>query len=388
MSKIKNFVVENIKLIKIIGFSLLGVAIAAGIITPMVILFTDKSSPGNKADVIQRPKNELTNPNQIYWYDFMSLNSYKVEFKWETPAENNQVIVTTVSGTAWSWYYTYTNNEFVWYLMTNFHVVNDFIYWLSGENSNYLNTQSFEINNTNKEFIMKNWSKNNKYSEIDLSKNCNSISVIVDNKTNSANLNPNLFSNQVNSVNRYNLDMALIKLTFSGNHTQTMIDKNIQNPFKTYLNNKDFKGFNNSTNSNTIIGGNPVDGNKLVVQRLRDENWKENYNNVNISIDNNTNFAEKQLAELIAPYTYTNNYFSNWELTGGASGSAVYQINADSNTYNEDYFDKQSIYEVQMMPVGIYWGAYVSNNLLAPSIIPFVSNSYNVFENFESFIKY
>ena len=84
---------------------------------------------------------------KIYWQDFMWSNSYKVQFKWEEAYDSTQNIVYTVSGTAWSWYYTYTNNEFVWYLMTNFHVTNDYVYYLANKSEDYLDIQSYRADN-------------------------------------------------------------------------------------------------------------------------------------------------------------------------------------------------------------------------------------------------
>ncbi len=329
---------------------------------------------------------------KIYWQDFMWSNSYKVQFKWEEAYDSTQNIVYTVSGTAWSWYYTYTNNEFVWYLMTNFHVTNDYVYYLANKNEDYLDIQSYRADNN--EVTLFNY-VSNRYNDLNIASVAKNIDVIVDNKTSpAANNNLNLFSNDTFATDRYNLDMSLIKITFNNNidYTEQLKENNIQNPYQVWINNNanGKNNINNEFNYNneerTIIGGNPASENRLIIKYLT-TNWVEKYGNLKIEA---SDVPGTNLLKLCAPYIYSDTYYPSWNLTGGASGSAAYQISDRNNSFNANL-----LWTTEMLPVGIYWGASVltsaSSERSAPSIIPFVHNnentSYNIFDNFRVYLK-
>ena len=126
-----------------------------------------------------------------------------------------------------------------------------------------------------------------------------------------------------------------------------------------------------------FIAGHPVAKQKLVGVEI-DSKFDPDYKSLE-------SFEDPILKKLKAPYLYSSNNYTNFPLSGGASGSAVYQdINypIDSNPN-----PVQTIDWTKKVPVGIYWGGQSTTNTMKPSFIPFIVTKqayggYNIFNNF------
>ena len=146
-------------------------------------------------------------------------------------------------GTAWS----YGFNENSWYLLTNFHVVRDYLYYNNAHHFFNVITSPYNINQLNT-FDLKKYNGSNQLSSImgnfDSNKNDSineySVNIITDNNDSSI----NLFSEgNISSSNFYSLDMAMIEIKdLSGNdQIKSYIENNkINLPFNDWLNNKSY----------------------------------------------------------------------------------------------------------------------------------------------------
>lgn len=342
---------------------------------------------------------------------FSEKNSLKIEL----PTMLDRSVI---AGTAWSWYYKKNSeNLYDWYLMTNFHVVNETIAYTQdlteiktdAENnpnvvikdskqlldyySTNTSTNIYKKNspsNKNKTFSLRKFDfKTNGYTDvIRYNSFIESIDIITDFNNDSIDLFSK--SNEAGSV-LYNLDMALVKISMNFESDKTLLDTKYQrvNTFDNYLKSSNqniiFDDNNNKEEANykkTFIAGNPVKHNKLIGTELS-TNFQLQYSSLNHG-------DSAVLSKLRAPYFYSLTNYKDFTLSGGASGSAVYQ-GIDNNT-NLD----------KVIPVAIYWGGrtYGSNDnpnslVFSPSLIPFVIESIsptgqrlsvNVFENFKNSI--
>ena len=130
-------------------------------------------------------------------------------------------------------------------------------------------------------------------------------------------------------------------------------------------------------NLKIFIAGHPVAKQKLMGVEM-DSKFIPDYKSLE-------SFDDPILKKLKAPYLYSLKDYQNFPLSGGASGSAVYQdinypINSNPNPV-------QTINWTTKVPVGIYWGGQTVSSIMKPSFIPFiVSNQayggYNIFINF------
>lgn len=340
--------------------------------------------------------------------EYSTNNSFKIQL--HTSKDANSVTIS--SGTAWSWYWKeHQNNSklYDWYLITNFHVVNDAIAYslnlnekdtnhnviISESNANkllesYKNNYKFAFDKY--EISLKKWRENNNYIEnenyIDILDNLRSyikeLNIIADFQ----NDNINLFSekennnNIINDAQEYNLDMALIKMTFDftnfTNNNNISYQNNISYPILNYKNSID-KNIKYDKNLKVFIAGNPANKKNLVGVEINSEFRNDEKSLIDI--------PDLILKKLKAPYLYSKDNYDNFPLSEGASGSPVYQdinykINGEVNL-------NLPIDWIKKIPIGIYWGGQTIGIQMKPSFIPFIVNgtlangvNYNIFDNF------
>ena len=344
--------------------------------------------------------------------DYSQKHSYKVQLRISDNKASN--------GTAWSWYWKQQQSNsslYDWYLITNFHVVNEAIAYnlnLTTEDSSnkvvisnaaalldaYHNKYKFTFDNNNvldeSWFSLYRWktgSTKDEYTHLlgnsnSTLRNCvKEFSIIADFENNDIDLFSKL--NNQNTAQDYNLDMALIKITFdfSSYENPGIPNENpdIPNENPIIQSYSPVLNFQNSTtaeriykeNKKIFIAGHPVAAQKLMGVEI-DSKFDPDYKSLE-------SFEDPILKKLKAPYLYSSNDYTNFPLSGGASGSAVYQdINypIDSNPN-----PVQTIDWTKKVPVGIYWGGQSTTNTMKPSFIPFIVTNqayggYNIFINF------
>ena len=356
--------------------------------------------------------------------DYSQKHSYKVQLRISDNKASN--------GTAWSWYWKQQQSNsslYDWYLITNFHVVNEAIAYnlnLTTEgNSNkvvisdanalldaYHNKYKFTFDNNNvldeSWFSLYRWktgSTKDEYTHLlgnsnSTLRNCvKEFSIIADFENNDIDLFSKL--NNQNTAQDYNLDMALIKITFDfssyenpgipndnpgiPNENPDIPNENpIIQSYSPVLNFQNAATAERRYNENLkiFIAGHPVAKQKLVGVEI-DSKFIPDYKSLE-------SFEDPILKKLKAPYLYSSNNYTNFPLSGGASGSAVYQdINypIDSNPN-----PVQTIDWTKKVPVGIYWGGQSTTNTMKPSFIPFIVTKqayggYNIFNNFIVAVK-
>ena len=344
--------------------------------------------------------------------DYSQRHSYKVQLRISDNKASN--------GTAWSWYWKQQQSNsslYDWYLITNFHVVNEAIAYnlnlTTEDNSNkvvisdanalldaYHNKYKFTFDNNNvldeSWFSLYRWktgSTKDGYTHLlgnsnSTLRNCvKEFSIIADFENNDIDLFSKL--NNQNTAQDYNLDMALIKITFDfssyenpgiPNENPDIPNENpIIQSYSPVLNFQNAATAERRYNENLkiFIAGHPVAKQKLVGVEI-DSKFDPDYKSLE-------SFEDPILKKLKAPYLYSSNNYTNFPLSGGASGSAVYQdINypIDSNPN-----PVQTIDWTKKVPVGIYWGGQSTTNTMKPSFIPFIVTKqayggYNIFNNF------
>lgn len=362
-------------------------------------------------------------------------STFSIQLSTKITKPNNIIVETISFGTAWSFHLT--NDS--WYLLTNFHVVLDYLYdhKMDSWNSVIQNKKDFAlhrtISNTDaqtnlQESFMKDDIQNSQ------------ISIISDNNRPDV----NLFSDgDSNSSNHYSLDMAVIKIK-----NATLVNKikpYMNDPVSEYLNNKgsikyastfyEVKGTKEeivANNKDLIIGGFPARGNigkslyptqyymqvlpggdptidKLPPTQFRN---RETWNKIppfspTVPSELNKQQIDKipkqwklhqQGAVMFSELYYVQNPWEDkngkpnpklqWWLTGGASGSPVYTLPKDATG---DFKDVEPIWA----PIGIYWGGLVNpindDEYFSPSFTMFISeipkSTYNVYENFSDLLK-
>ncbi len=345
--------------------------------------------------------------------EYSTNNSFKIQLYTSKDANS----ATISSGTAWSWYWKeHQNNSklYDWYLITNFHVVNDAIaYSLNlnekDANHNVVITESnanklLESYKNNYKFVfdkneisLKKWKENNNYIEnenyIDILDNLRNYIKELNIITDFQNDNINLFSekennnNIINDAQEYNLDMALIKMTFDftnfTNNNNISYQNNISYPILNYKNSID-KNIKYDKNLKVFIAGNPANKKNLVGVEINSEFRNDEKSLIDI--------PDLILKKLKAPYLYSKDNYDNFPLSEGASGSPVYQ---DSNyKINGEVNLNLPIDWIKKIPIGIYWGGQTIGIQMKPSFIPFIVNgtlangvNYNIFDNFISAIN-
>lgn len=344
--------------------------------------------------------------------DYSQKHSYKVQLRISDNKASN--------GTAWSWYWKQQQSNsslYDWYLITNFHVVNEAIAYnlnlTTEDNSNkvvisdanalldaYHNKYKFTFDNNNvldeSWFSLYRWktgSTKDGYTHLlgnsnSTLRNCvKEFSIIADFENNDIDLFSKL--NNQNTAQDYNLDMALIKITFdfSSYENPGIPNENpdIPNENPIIQSYSPVLNFQNSTtaeriykeNKKIFIAGHPVAKQKLVGVEI-DSKFIPDYKSLE-------SFEDPILKKLKAPYLYSSKDYNNFPLSGGASGSAVYQdinypINSNPNPV-------QTIDWTTKVPVGIYWGGQTVSSIMKPSFIPFIVTNtayggYNIFDNF------
>lgn len=294
-------------------------------------------------------------------------NSLRVSLQTSSPKND---LIEISQGTAWSWYYKWNDNDknFVWYIMTNYHVVSGacrYIASLSNESSG-INEYSYLINMPEKNYFNLEWNvwgTKTYQSVFETNGRPISAQIITDNN----NSDIKLFSNN----NNYNLDMALIKMTFSQNLTPYF--ENINNPLQNYLSNQNLYQ-ENYNKGESIIVGNPANTGYLTGGLIESDNTWITF------VHNLSGEEDEMIKQLKAPYQVTLRPYKNWRLNEGSSGSAIYQ---NKNFNNIDSLNGS-------IPSGIYWGGFTStnteNSYFYPSYIPFIFNDegieYNIFNDF------
>lgn len=337
--------------------------------------------------------------------DYSQRHSYKVQLRISDNKASN--------GTAWSWYWKQQQSNsslYDWYLITNFHVVNEAIAYnlqLTTEDSSsnvvisdatallnaYRNQYKFTFDNKNvldeSWFSLYRWktgSTKDEYTQLlgnsnSMIRNCvKEFSIIADFENDDIDLFSKL--NNQNNVQDYNLDMALIKITFDFSSYENLGIPNENPIIQSY---SPVSNFQNATtierryneNLKIFIAGNPVAKQKLVGVEM-DSKFIPDYKSLE-------SFEDPILKKLKAPYLYSSKDYNNFPLSGGASGSAVYQdinypINSNPNPV-------QTIDWTTKVPVGIYWGGQTVSSIMKPSFIPFIVTNtayggYNIFNNF------
>ena len=334
--------------------------------------------------------------------DYSQRHSYKIQLRISDNKASN--------GTAWSWYWKQQQSNsslYDWYLITNFHVVNEAIAYnlnLTTEDSSnkvvisnpaallnaYHNQYKFTFDNKNvldeSWFSLYRWkigSTKDEYTQLlgNSARNyIKELSIIADFENDDIDLFSKL--NNQNTAQDYNLDMALIKITFDFSSYENPGIPNENLGIQSY---SPVSNFQNATtveriyneNLKIFIAGHPVAKQKLMGVEM-DSKFIPDYKSLE-------SFDDPILKKLKAPYLYSLKDYQNFPLSGGASGSAVYQdinypINSNPNPV-------QTINWTTKVPVGIYWGGQTVSSIMKPSFIPFiVSNQayggYNIFDNF------
>lgn len=322
---------------------------------------------------------------------FSEENSFKLEMQIDKPDEDGYFFVS--SGTAWSWHYNKkSETNYEWYLMTNFHVVNSSIDYLVNESSsNYDQSYSKLLDYYSKNYLTRIPIDNfyfslSKYNGIKENENdfgyssifntfeqkenvsINSIDIITD----FDNDNIELFS----KGNEYNLDMSIIKIDLTIKNIYFNA-KYVSDPYSLYRNSSSLMIEQNkpivSNEKQTYIFGHPAGHHEMVGVILDEQNIEH-------KIEYLINSEETIFQKLKAPYYILNHWYQEFPLTGGASGSPIYQFN-DLN---------ESLWEI--LPVGIYWGGFAFEDdsyNFKPSFIPFIEeNLYDVFLNFRNSLKF
>ena len=323
---------------------------------------------------------------------FSEENSFKLEMQIDDPDEEGYFFVS--SGTAWSWHYNQkSETNYEWYLMTNFHVVNSSIDYLI--NGSYVEDTKQSYSNL-LDYYSKNYltsipiqdfyfslSKYNGVKEREESFGYSSLlntfeqkeNVIInsiDIITDFNNDNIELFS----KGNEYNLDMSIIKIDLSIKNIY-FNSKYVSDPYSFY------RSYSNeiieqnkpivSNEKQTYIFGHPAGYHEMVGVILDEQNIEHKTEYL-------INSEEVIFQKLKAPYYILNHWYKEFPLTGGASGSPIYQF----------YDVNQSLWD--MLPVGIYWGGFVfedDNHNFKPSFIPFIEeNLYDIFLNFRNSLKF
>lgn len=391
-SKIKNIVEKTL-------YVILGIAAVAGITFGCYKLYNSLF----KVEVVEAKSNWNDLPTNFK--EFSMKNSYKVSLKIsETKASN---------GTCWSWYWKQQTNSpshYDWYLITNFHVVNEAVAYnqnLTMDSSNnsvvitdnqklidaYQNNYIFSFDrsywdysdlNQGISFNLSQWVESSDpdqqphYESVLIPaarSRISALSIITDFENDNIDLFSKLDDTQKN-VQAFNLDMAIIKITFNfSGLNQSTISIPKWSPILNYRNGNSQDALYND-NLKMFIAGNPAALQKLVGVEIASK-FTPDYKNLE-TID------DLILKKLKAPYLYSLTDYLNFPLSAGASGSAVYQdasypISGGANP-------TQPIDWTSKIPVGIYWGGQSTNKVMKPSFIPFITNTistqYNIFDNF------
>lgn len=337
--------------------------------------------------------------------NFSILNSYRVSMA------NKKNSNMHVSGTAWSFDWKDNDNDktngFDWYLMTNYHVVQDVV----ESNSNAKVNSSHTVTKPS-DFRLEFYTgagKNYKslFSE---SKRDSDVEIWTD-------YNNTLISsgNDLFSGDRYNLDMALIKIKINENDLQHQKDlfskdgvnfslnddpnSHVSFPYKNWEFKKDRTIKKPIINQDIYIAGNPGDPGKLVGAILEKEKTKWDS-----SASNFLTSSKNLKYRFIQPNFKTTTSFNDpqtdapgkWILGHGSSGSAVYMHNyfnkfeAQSTNLNNANTSQLMQELVKSVPVGIFWGGFNSSDkLFSPAFTPLEWNggsshnqpTYSIFQN-------
>ncbi|MBD5422999.1 MAG: hypothetical protein HDR43_00710 [Mycoplasma sp.] len=337
-------------------------------------------------------KPDLSQPTNNSFEEFAEFNSFKIIL--QASEVNGAGIYSLEQGTAWSWYYEQKeNNQWDWYLMTNFHVVNNVITYVTNKRENdlldyYKNSSitslplpeyslilyQYDTQNSRYKTLISTDTKINGFVNTDQIK---SMDIITDFNNDSI----DLFSKKITNDNSYNLDMALIKISFQFNNNELLNnDYKRPNTINIYKDYSDYFIENKfDPNKKSYIGGNPSSQNKLINYELN-QGYYLSYDTLNI--------WHTILWNLEGPYYFSKNNYKDFKLSGGASGSAIYQQPEKNN--NNSWSN--------IVPVGIFWGGIQDSfdpTLFTPSLLPFIFNevvnnnniSYNVYDNFINWIK-
>ncbi len=355
--------------------------------------------------IIQNHKNNVDKfiepIEESEYRDFSQKNSFKIELQ-SSNAIGGQYYVS--QGTAWSWYYDQIDKyTYDWYLMTNLHVVNDAVAFQCGYTNIYNNDLIVDNNKlknyyvtaidtpykTSNYFTLSKWSDysatSGSYNNI-LDTQQNGSKIISRDQIKSIDIITDCNNNSIDlfSSNNYNLDMSLVKISLNFTSKPYLIDNLLANNIapntfdlyeKSTLEQKN-EDLYFDKNKYIYIAGHPANEKRLISilfnpqqWMLTIEDWSKNPNNSEVL---------KQLKE---PCYFSLDYYANFKLTSGASGSEVFQVNQDGDNLSTK------------IPIGIFWGGVEKNeSSFKPSFIPFEMNysgiNYNIFDNFAKFVNY
>lgn len=314
----------------------------------------------------------------------LDYSTYSVSFKFI-----DENVMKISYGTAWS--LGVFNDS--WLLMTNLHVVKNYLEYKNSYGNTFTNVNSYDFGIMFQNFDQ-NYSNNMEnflpYINCNINLNTN-ISIISD---------PNLyddvklFANETTN-NKYELDMAIIKIENQKIATSVFSNVNINKPLNLYKSGtKPISQLNNL--SDLIVGGYPIKENNHMYDKYylevidKKRFWFDELSYWNTYIfnyikPNNENF--KQYASMLTSRNYIIESNSNdygWLLSGGASGSPLF--NSISYQTNEPLW----------IPVAIYWGGLSNNDnfnneYIKPCFTMLISSldgcSYNIFNNIINFFN-
>lgn len=400
---------------------------ATSVIVPLSIVLSNKDSKinndGNNNDddenIVENPDNTnppSDEPNEIInggiWdgyskslMEFSQKNSFRVKTEYQNPENTNKKYYT--NGTAWSFYINQTNDQVEWYLLTNYHVLSKAIEYnrkINIENNTNQEDNQYVTKLNNGLYLYDSYLNdenqqvyreviNKKDFKIDVNNDQDfEIYLISDyfpNQNNVVNENDylDLFSkSSLNYNDSYNLDIAMIKIVMDQSLWTNSYDEffsYISNPYKNYLelNTSQLDTLKYSNQKDVYICGNPItyfDG--LYPQYIEKNN---KYEQITYS-----RFDLSGIGYSFNGYiNFPHNYIDEFKIHPGASGSATYQISSKTETTFDDMFNN--------IPVGIYSLIYNTNEYDDngvpiknwPGFIPFISDNFNLFENFKSFLN-
>lgn len=287
-------------------------------------------------------------------------------------------------GTAWS----FGVNDDSWYLLTNLHVVSKYLLYKNSYGNTITNVERRDFGLNFQNFSKdKNSQMTNFFSEINTSISSNtSIEIISDSNENDS---VKLFADN-SGRNRYSLDIAMIRIRDRNIANNVLNDSRINKPLNLYKQNN-----NVITNLNqlddVIVGGYPIKEkyynwekyylevatkNRFSFERL---NYWNDYLYDNLKADDQ---GFKQRTSMLLSNRYIEDSDDDWSLSGGASGSPVYN--------SSDYKTNEPLW----IPIAIYWGVLTNDNykgFVRPCFTMLVSSlsgcTYNIFDNISSYLN-
>lgn len=371
--------IKNKKNVKtIVKFSILGISAVMCVTTLGLAVGYHLDRQHNKSIYYHNTNNYKIDYLSFINQDAINIinnSTYSISFKYY---KNNSSYINY--GTAWS----LGVNKNSWYLLTNLHVVREYL--------SYRNSYGYNITRVlNDDFQLQYQNISNGTSSgivdflptigLGISDNTD-IEIITDIHNNDK---IHLFADETSS-NKYELDIAMIKITDYYIANEILTNNFINKPLNNYSESDTLFSLRN-----LIVGGYPIkewnhaldryyleviDDNRF---RFMENNYwnKVLYNKIKFD-----SFGFKQYASMLVSDRYINNKNNNWSLNGGSSGAPLY------NSF--DYINDLPIWT----PYAMYCGFISIENkpeMISPCFVNLVSFeegcSYNVYKNILEYIK-